>query len=39
MKRGFKKVTRRFIEVDDNGMVLGSFTKEEEQYIYSIEVY
>ena len=39
MRRGFKKVTRRFLEVDETGMVLGSFTKEEEQYTYSIEVY
>ena len=39
MRRSSKKVTRRFLEVDDTGMVLNSFTKEEEQYIYSIEVY
>lgn len=39
MKRGLKKVTRRFIEVDETGMVLDTFTKEEEQYTYSIEVY
>lgn len=39
MRRESKKVTRRFLEVDDTGMVLNSFTKEEEQYIYSIEVY
>lgn len=39
MRRSSKRVTRRFLEVDDTGMVLNSFTKEEEQYIYSIEVY
>ena len=39
MRRESKKVTRRFLEVDDTGMVLNSFIKEEEQYIYSIEVY
>lgn len=39
MRRNSKKITRRFLEVDDTGMVLNSFTKEEEQYIYSIEVY
>ena len=39
MRRESKKVTRRFLEVDDTGMVLNSFTKEEEQYTYSIEVY
>ena len=39
MRRDSKKVTRRFLEVDDTGMVLSTFTKEEEQYIYSIEVY
>ena len=39
MRRDSKKVTRRFIEVDETGMVLDTFTKEEEQYIYSIEVY
>lgn len=39
MRRDCKKVTRRFLEVDETGMVLGSFTKEEEQYTYSIEVY
>lgn len=39
MRRDSKKITRRFLEVDDTGMVLNSFTKEEEQYIYSIEVY
>lgn len=39
MRRKLKKVTRRFLEVDDTGMVLGSFIKEEEQYTYSIEVY
>lgn len=39
MRRDAKKVTRRFLEVDDTGMVLNTFVKEEEQYIYSIEVY
>lgn len=39
MRREAKKITRRFLEVDDTGMVLDTFTKEEEQYIYSIEVY
>ena len=39
MRRGVKKITRRFLEVDDTGMVLNTFVKEEEQYIYSIEVY
>ena len=39
MRRESKKITRRFLEVDDTGMVLNSFTKEEEQYTYSIEVY
>lgn len=39
MRRNSKKVTRRFLEVDDTGMVLNTFVKEEEQYIYSIEVY
>ena len=38
MRRNYKKVTRRFLEVDDTGMVLNTFVKEEEQYIYSIEV-
>lgn len=39
IRRDSKRITRRFLEVDDTGMVLNSFTKEEEQYIYSIEVY
>lgn len=39
MRRNFKKVTRRFLEVDENGRVLGTFTKEEEHFTYSIEVY
>ena len=39
MRRDFKTVTRRFLEVDDDGNVLGSFTKEDVRYIYSIEVY
>ena len=39
MRRNFKKVTRRFLEVDEDGNVLGSFTKEDVRYIYSIEVY
>ena len=39
MRRDSKKVTRRIIEVDETGMGLDTFTKEEEQYIYSIEVY
>ena len=39
MRRDFKTVTRRFLEVDDDGNVLGSFTKEDVRYTYSIEVY
>lgn len=39
MRRNFKTVTRRFLEVDDDGNVLGSFTKEDALYTYSIEVY
>lgn len=39
MRRDFKTVTRRFLEVDEDGNVLGSFTKEDVRYIYSIEVY
>lgn len=39
MRRNFKTVTRRFLEVDDDGNVLGSFTKEDVRYTYSIEVY
>lgn len=39
MRRDFKTVTRRFLEVDDDGNVLGSFTKEDVLYTYSIEVY
>ena len=39
MRRNFKTVTRRFLEVDDDGNVLGSFTKEDVRYSYSIEVY
>ena len=39
MRRNFKKVTRRFLEVDEDGRVLGTFTKEEEHFTYSIEVY
>ena len=39
MRRNFKKVTRRFLEVDEDGKVLGTFTKEEEHFTYSIEVY
>lgn len=39
MRRDFKRVTRRFLEVDEDGNVLGSFTKEDVRYIYSIEVY
>lgn len=39
MRRNFRTVTRRFLEVDDDGNVLGSFTKEDVRYTYSIEVY
>lgn len=39
MRRDFKRVTRRFLEVDEDGNVLGSFTKEDVRYTYSIEVY
>lgn len=39
MRRNFKRVTRRFLEVDEDGRVLGTFTKEEEHFTYSIEVY
>lgn len=39
MRRNFKSVTRRFLEVDEDGNVLGSFTKEDVRYTYSIEVY
>ena len=39
MRRDFKTVTRRFLEVDEDGNVLGSFTKEDVRYIYSIEAY
>ena len=39
MRRNFKTVTRRFLEVDEDGNVLGSFTKEDVRYVYSIEVY
>lgn len=39
MRRDFKSVTRRFLEVDEDGNVLGSFTKEDIRYTYSIEVY
>lgn len=39
MRRDFKTVTRRFLEVDEDGNVLGSFTKEDVRYTYSIEVY
>ena len=39
IRRDFKTVTRRFLEVDEDGNVLGSFTKEDVRYIYSIEVY
>lgn len=39
MRRNFKTVTRRFLEIDDDGNVLGSFTKEDVRYTYSIEVY
>ena len=39
MRRDFKTVTRRFLEIDEDGNVLGSFTKEDVRYIYSIEVY
>lgn len=39
MRRNFKKVTRRFLEVDEDGRVLGTFSKEEEHFTYSIEVY
>ena len=39
MRREFKTVTRRFLEVDEDGNVLGSFTKEDVRYTYSIEVY
>ena len=39
MRRDFKSITRRFLEVDDDGNVLGSFTKEDARYTYSIEVY
>lgn len=39
MRRNFKTVTRRFLEVDEDGNVLGSFTKEDVRYTYSIEVY
>lgn len=39
MRRDFKSITRRFLEVDEDGNVLGSFTKEDVRYTYSIEVY
>lgn len=39
MRRNFKTITRRFLEIDDDGNVLGSFTKEDVRYTYSIEVY
>ena len=39
MRRDFKRITRRFLEVDEDGNVLGSFTKEDVRYTYSIEVY
>ena len=39
MRRNFKSVTRRFLEVDEDGNVLGSFTREDVRYTYSIEVY
>lgn len=39
MRRKSKTVTRRFLEVDEDGKVLGTFTKKEEHFTYSIEVY
>ena len=39
MRRNFKTVTRRFLEVDEDGNALGSFTKEDVRYVYSIEGY